>query len=121
MCSYYCPASQEMKAFWLPSKTPEAAALAGQAGSWPRLLPSVSGKKLRLKELVTPVRFTRVGEDEPGFALDPVTRDTLANSDKLVVLRPTGASPLDWPYIVGTAVLSALSGICARSGDQRVL
>ncbi len=80
-----------MKAFWLPSKTPEAAALLGkpnQATHCP-----ASGRPLRLKELV-PVRFTRVPEGEPGFARDPVTRDTLANSDHLVVLRPTGVCML---------------------------
>ena len=78
---------QEMKAFWLPSKTPEAAALLDK----PDLATHcpASGKPLRLKELV-PVRFTRVPEGEPGFARDPVTRDTLANCDHLVVLRPTG-------------------------------
>lgn len=51
-----------------------------------------SGKKLRLKDLI-PVRFTRVPDDKDGYAMDPVTKDTFSNANKLVVLRPTGDSP----------------------------
>ena len=83
-----CPAcAQEMKAFWLPSKTPESAALLDKPGMTTYC--PASGKKLRLKDL-TPVRFLRCPEDQPGFARDPISRDTLSNTDKLVLLRPTG-------------------------------
>jgi hypothetical protein len=48
-----------------------------------------SKKRLRLKDLL-PVNFTRVPEDQTGYAMDPVTGDTFTNASKLVVLRPTG-------------------------------
>ena len=50
-----------------------------------------TGKKLKLKDLIT-VNFTRVpeGEEGGGFAMDPVTKDTLSNANKLAVLKPTG-------------------------------
>ena len=78
---------QEMKAFWLPSKTPESAARLDRP-DMATVCPA-SGKRLRLKDL-TPVRFLRCPEGEPGFARDPISRDTLSNTDELVVLRPTG-------------------------------
>ena len=79
--------AQEMKAFWLPSKTPESAAMLDKPDM--NTFCPASGKKLRLKDL-TPVRFMRSPEDQPGFARDPISRDTLSNTDRLVVLRPTG-------------------------------
>ena len=76
-----------MKAFWLPSKTPEARAALDKP-SLETICPA-TGKKLKLKDLIT-VNFTRVPEGEEGFAMDPVTKDTLSNANKLAVIRPTG-------------------------------
>ncbi len=79
---------QEMKAFWLPSKTPEARQALEKPSS-DTLCPA-TGKKLKLKDLIT-VNFTRVPEGEEGYAMDPVTKDTLSNANKLAVLKPTGS------------------------------
>jgi len=79
-----------MKAFWLPSKTPEANHLVEKPDM--NTYCPASGKRLRLKDLI-PVRFTRVPDDEDGYAMDPVTKDTFSNANKLVVLKPTGDSP----------------------------
>lgn len=79
-----------MRAFWLPSKTPEAKALLGRPDM--ETYCPASGKKLRLKDL-TPVRLTRVPEGQSGFAMDPVTKDTFTNASRLVLLKPTGARP----------------------------
>lgn len=80
-------AKQEMKAFWLPSKTPEANILVDKP-DMSTVCPA-SGKKLRLKDLI-PVRFMRVPEAEDGYAMDPVTKDTFSNASRLVVLKATG-------------------------------
>lgn len=48
-----------------------------------------TGKKLKLKDL-TSVNFTRVPEGEDGFAMDPITKDTFTNANRLAVLKPTG-------------------------------
>ena len=78
---------QEMKAFWVPSKAPDARqVLAKPDGS--TFCPA-SGKKLRLKDLI-PVKFTRTPEEDSGVYMDPVTQDTFTNASSLVVLRPTG-------------------------------
>ncbi len=79
-----------MRAFWLPSKTPEARALLGRP-DMDTYCPA-SGKKLRLKDLI-PVRLTRVPEGQTGFAMDPVTQDTFTNASRLVLLKSTGARP----------------------------
>jgi hypothetical protein len=78
---------QESKAFWLPSKAPEARTVVAK----PDLMTycPASRKKLKLKDLV-PVKFTRVPEGQSGFAMDPVTGDTFTNSSRLVVLKSTG-------------------------------
>ena len=78
---------QEMKAFWMPSKTPEAQRLLEKPDM--NTYCPASGKKLRLKDLI-PIRFTRCAEDEEGFAKDPVTKDTFTNANRLVVLKCTG-------------------------------
>ena len=85
-------AVQEMKAFWLPSKTPEARAALAKP-SLDTICPA-TGKKLRLKDLIT-VNFARVPEGEEGYAMDPVTKDTLSNANKLAVIRTTGVRPAD--------------------------
>ena len=82
-----------MKAFWLPSKTPEARQLL-ERPEVETLCPA-SGKKLRLKDLIT-VNFTHVGEGESGYAMDPVTRDTFTNASRLVVLKSTGELVTDY-------------------------
>lgn len=87
-------AVQEMKAFWLPSKTPEARAALAKP-SLDTICPA-TGKKLRLKDLIT-VNFARVPEGEEGYAMDPVTKDTLSNANKLAVIRTTGVRPADLP------------------------
>ena len=78
---------QEMKAFWLPSKTPEARQLV-EKPEMDTICPA-TGKKLKLRDLTT-VNFTRVPEGEDGFAMDPITKDTFSNANRLAVLKPTG-------------------------------
>ena len=85
-----CCSMQEMKAFWMPSKTPEARILVDKPDQETRC--PASGVKLRFKEL-TILKFTRPppGEESSCFAVDPVTNDALTNAHKLVVLKPTGS------------------------------
>jgi len=77
----------ELKSFWLPSKTPEAAPTKVKKPSMECRCPA-SGKKLRLKDLF-PLRFARDPEDGSKY-IDPITKDELTNRDKLVALKPTG-------------------------------
>lgn len=93
---------QEMKAFWLPSKTPEARAALDKP-SLDTICPA-TGKKLKLKDLIT-VNFTRVPEGEEGFAMDPVTKDTLSNANKLAVIKPTGKLPISVMPALSQALL----------------
>ena len=88
-----------MKAFWLPSKTPEAQRLVDKPDMDTRC--PASGAKLRFKDL-TILNFTRPppGEEASCYAIDPVTNDALTNAHKLVVLKPTGEP------------LSCLAGAC---------
>lgn len=83
---------QEMKAFWIPSKTPESKALVEQPDLQTRC--PASGRPLRFKDLIA-VHFTKPLLDEQGdktYAVDPVSKDGLTNAQKLVVLKPTGGS-----------------------------
>ena len=82
---------QQMRAFWVPSQTPEARAAAEKPDS--NTYCPASGKRLRLKDL-SPVRFTRVPEGDTGLYMDPITKDTFTNADTLVLLKPTGESAL---------------------------
>jgi hypothetical protein len=82
-----CACSQEVAAFWVPGKGPEAKALLDKP-DMSTLCPA-SGDKLKLKDLVT-VRFTRVPDGGPHEHMDPVTKDVFTNSSRLVVLKPTG-------------------------------
>lgn len=84
-------ACQEMKAFWVPSKTPEAKALVEQPDMQTRC--PASGKPLRFKDLI-PVNFTKPPRDDGNatYAVDPVSNDGLTNSQRLVLLKPTGAT-----------------------------
>eukprot|EP00887_Chlorella_sp_A99_P001825 scaffold19.g1825.t1 len=77
----------EMRAFWLPSKTPEARALLDKP-SMETLCPA-SGKPLKLRDLVS-VRFTPVPGGGPTEYMDPITRDPFTNASRLVVLKTTG-------------------------------
>ena len=78
-----------MKAFWVPSKTPEAKALVEQPDMQTRC--PASGKPLRFKDLI-PVHFTKplLDEGDTTYAVDPVSKDGLTNSQRIVVLKPTG-------------------------------
>ena len=58
----------------------------------------VSGKKLRLKDL-TPVKFTDAPEDSGSMFMDPLSKDMLANSSTIVVLKPTGDAMLMTTYL----------------------
>ncbi|GBF93568.1 hypothetical protein Rsub_06288 [Raphidocelis subcapitata] len=81
--------------FWVASKAPEAKA-ATERPDASTLCPA-SGKKLRLKDLVE-VKFTPVPEGASGRYMDPVTKDTLTNASRLVVLVPTGDVMLEATY-----------------------
>ncbi|GLI59813.1 hypothetical protein VaNZ11_001780 [Volvox africanus] len=79
--------AKDLKAFWMPSLTPEAEVKVEKPDTDTRC-PS-SGNKLRMKDLV-PVRWTLVPEGESGKHMDPITKETFTNSSKLVVLTTTG-------------------------------
>lgn len=76
-----------MKAFWVPSKAPDAKQVLAKPEA--TTFCPASGKKLRLKDLI-PIKFTRTPEEDSGVYMDPVTQDTFTNASSLVVLRPTG-------------------------------
>lgn len=76
-----------MRAFWVPSAAPEAAALVEKPDG--ATMCPASGKKLKLRDLVE-VRFTPVPGGGPHEYMDPVTRDPLTNASRLVLLKPTG-------------------------------
>ena len=78
---------QEMKAFWVPSMGKEARQILDKPDE--HTYCPASGKKLRLKDLIS-VRFTRVPEEDSGVYMDPVTKDTFTNASSMVVLKPTG-------------------------------
>lgn len=80
-----------MKAFWVPSKAPDARTVLDKPDS--NTFCPASGKKLKLKDLI-PVKFTRVPEEESGLHMDPVTKDNFTNSSALILLRPTGLTAL---------------------------
>ena len=104
-------ASGELRAFWVPSTTPQAASHAEKPSS-DTLCPA-TGKKLRMKEL-TPVHFTRVPGDVPEEGggrfmcpsckevsrallclpalarLTPPRPQTFTNVSRIVVLKCTG-------------------------------
>ena len=76
-----------MKAFWLPSKTPEARNLLDKPDT--HTYCPATGKKLSLKDLI-PVKFQKAREDGEGRYLDAITMKTLTNANKLVCLKATG-------------------------------
>lgn len=77
----------EMKAFWLPSKTPEAEASLDKPDDVTRC--PASGKPLRLKDLIS-VKLTPAPGGGSSEFMDPVTRDPLTNASRLILVRPTG-------------------------------
>lgn len=85
---------KDMKAFWIPSQVQEVKQQQDRPDT--NTYCPASGKKLKLKDLV-PVKFTKV-KDGNGLYMDPVTHDTLINSNKLVVLVPTGDVMLEDTY-----------------------
>ncbi|PNW87643.1 hypothetical protein CHLRE_02g142086v5 [Chlamydomonas reinhardtii] len=84
-----------LKAFWMPSLTPDAGNKVEKPDSETRC--PASGNKLRMKDLVA-VHWTPVPEGEPGKHMDPITKETFTNSSKLVVLAPTGDVMLKETY-----------------------
>jgi nitric oxide synthase-interacting protein len=78
---------KQLRAFWVPSQTPQTKDLMDKPDS--STYCPASGKKLRLKDCVA-VKLTRVREGESGLYMDPVTMETLTNSTRLVVIAPTG-------------------------------
>lgn len=86
-----------VNAFWVPSKAPDGARASEAERPDGSTLCPASGKKLRLKDLVD-VKFTPVPKGEAGRWMDPVTKDTLTNASRLVVLAPTGDVMLEATY-----------------------
>lgn len=78
---------KELRAFWMPSKTPEARALLDKPDG--QTICPASGKKLRLKDL-TPVHFATVPGGGEHEYMDPVSRDVLTNASRLLVIKPSG-------------------------------
>lgn len=77
---------KEMKAFWIPSQSRNAAILLEKPST--DLVCPASGKKLRLKDLIT-MKFTEVPGEEHLY-MDPITKDVFTNASKLVLLKATG-------------------------------
>lgn len=78
---------KEMRAFWLPSKTPEARVVLEKPDTDTHC--PASGKKLKLKDLTT-VRMTPLPGGSATDFMDPVTRDPFTNASRLMLLKPTG-------------------------------
>mmetsp|Transcript_49142 Transcript_49142/g.93873 ORF Transcript_49142/g.93873 Transcript_49142/m.93873 type:complete len:315 (-) Transcript_49142:258-1202(-) len=80
--------ASEMKAFWLPSKTPEARKLVDKPDTATKC--PCTGKKLRLKELVD-VKWTPAPKDATGSRfMCPTCKRCFTNSSRIVVLKCTG-------------------------------
>uniref|UniRef100_A0A7R9YV45 Nitric oxide synthase-interacting protein zinc-finger domain-containing protein n=1 Tax=Chlamydomonas euryale TaxID=1486919 RepID=A0A7R9YV45_9CHLO len=86
---------KSLKAFWMPSKAPEAE-IHLEKPSTDTLCPA-SGNKLRMKDLI-PIRFTPVPQGADGLYMDPITKDALTNHSKLVVIKTTGDVVLKETY-----------------------
>mmetsp|Transcript_43116 Transcript_43116/g.137696 ORF Transcript_43116/g.137696 Transcript_43116/m.137696 type:complete len:321 (+) Transcript_43116:72-1034(+) len=78
---------REMKAFWMPSRTPEAETRLDKPRDF-TVCPA-SGEKLRIKDL-TSVKWTCVPEGEQGKHMCPVCKKTFTNAVGLVCLGKTG-------------------------------
>ena len=79
-------ADGKLRAYWLPSKTPEAKGSVEKPSLTCRC--PASGKKLKLKDLF-PVVLTRDPENARKF-IDPLTKDELSNRDSLVAIKTSG-------------------------------
>lgn len=79
----------------MPSKTPGASDALEKPDS--ATVCPASGKKLRLKDCVQ-IHFTPVPAGEDGRYMDPVTKDTLTNASRLLVIVPTGDVVLEETY-----------------------
>mmetsp|Transcript_5087 Transcript_5087/g.18521 ORF Transcript_5087/g.18521 Transcript_5087/m.18521 type:complete len:317 (+) Transcript_5087:189-1139(+) len=89
---------REMKAFWLPSKAPEAAHRLPKPPT-DTVCPA-TGKRLRLKDLI-PVKFTPLPDadrESTGRFMCCVSHDVLTNAQQCVLLRPTGDVMLESVY-----------------------
>lgn len=84
-----------VQSFWQPQGTP-ASQLRASKPSIDVPCP-VTGKKLRLKDL-TPVNFTPASDDTDNSYMDPVSKDLLSNSSRLVVIKPSGDVLLEKTY-----------------------
>mmetsp|Transcript_23780 Transcript_23780/g.28706 ORF Transcript_23780/g.28706 Transcript_23780/m.28706 type:complete len:317 (+) Transcript_23780:84-1034(+) len=79
-----------MKAFWLPSQTPTADKSLDKPNT--STVCPVSGKKLKMKDLVS-VSFTIAREGMTGARyMCPSCCKGFTNSSKIVILKPTGAA-----------------------------
>jgi nitric oxide synthase-interacting protein len=79
-------ADGKLRAYWLPSKTPEMKANVDKPSLTCRC--PASGKKLKLKDLF-PVSLMRDPENARKY-IDPLTKDELTNRDSLVAIRTSG-------------------------------
>lgn len=107
---------KEMRAFWLPSQTSDAAATVEKPDGATRC--PASGKKLKLKDLIS-VKFTPMPDGGPDEFMDPVTRDPLTNASRLVLLKPTGDVVLEATWRTCIRPDGAWQGI--QIGDDDVL
>jgi nitric oxide synthase-interacting protein len=105
---------KEMRAFWLPGKTPEAKALLDKP-SMETLCPA-SGGKLKLKDLIQ-VKFTPVPDGGPHEYMDPVTKDGFTNASRLVVLKPTGDVMLKETWEKCVRPDGAFNGVAVTEDD----
>ena len=90
---------KEMKAFWLPSKTPESASSLSKPEM--NTCCPASGKPLKLRDLIG-LKFKRDPQGGPHEYIDPVTGDSFTNASRLIVLKTTGDVMLyqTWKRIV---------------------
>ena len=89
---------KEMKAFWLPSKAPEAKQKHSKP-STDTICPA-TGKRLRLKDLI-PVKFTPIPDadrEKTGRFMCCISRDVLTNAQQCVLLKATGDVMLETVY-----------------------
>eukprot|EP00958_Prasinococcus_capsulatus_P016770 scaffold1875_cov339-Prasinococcus_capsulatus_cf.AAC.22 len=121
---------REMKAFWLPSKAPEAAHRLPKPPT-DTVCPA-TGKRLRLKDLI-PVKFTplpdadrdRLTSRPAGWLRHPrestgrfmccVSHDVLTNAQQCVLLRPTGDVMLESVYNRVVGDLTERASVVAAS------
>jgi hypothetical protein len=83
------------QSFWQPQGTPNSETHASKPCM--DVPCPVTGKKLRLRDL-TPVKFTPASDGADNSYVDPVSNDMLANSSRLVVIKPTGDVMLEKTY-----------------------